>query len=292
MYADAEDDWFDDMKIPLLYSMLYAYVRDPGPPWACDEEAPLEGRGPVFLPSLRPDGDSVATQPGQSSLKASLFFFAILEDVKALDLKGHWGPGSYGAERALLLAMRWNILPLAKWTDGNGAVCRGSDPLLFAARSGNIDMVRWAVQEKLFATYLDRERTGTAKYGAVDEAYQMEKPEILDFLFESIHTEPEIAYIVRDLDFSTLEKAVKHSDVIFLEKVLVGGNDGINAVRYAGNYLNVAVTNLLHNHKVDLENAFCAAAGRQAGSALEVIEYLDLTQVLLTISSRGLTERF
>ncbi|KAJ3156130.1 hypothetical protein HDU86_004098 [Geranomyces michiganensis] len=290
LYTDAQDEWYEE-DVPLLFSFLHAPVPPRG--FLLDGEEPqVYDRGPPFFPFLRPD-EELSTmiaddqqqqqqQPPQLSsaepqAAASPFFLAILERLKKLDLLHHaWIPRTFGAERALLQAMRWDLLPLAKSMHSNGAVCKSADPLLFAARSGNIEIVRWAVHEKLFVQYEQPERIGIAVYGPLDEAYQANRPEILSYLAEAARGEPGMAYMFTNTWPPTFEKAVERNDVDFLDKMLAGGNSGTAAATCAGQALNDRVTRLLHEHRVDLSHAFGAACGGRAGSALKIIEYLDL----------------
>ncbi|KAI8820360.1 uncharacterized protein EV422DRAFT_567790 [Fimicolochytrium jonesii] len=267
------------VRSSILFSMFNARVPPTGffPDF---EDSGINDLGPVFYPFLRPD-ETVITEPQQSSSGGSPFFFAILEDVKKLDLQGGtWIPNSFYNHTVLLQAMRWDLLSLAKWIHAHGVVPTWGNPLLYAARSGNIDIVRWAVQEKLFNGPNASRFYGGDVYTPVDEAYRANKSEIVNYLLEArlpgASSKPELSYLFTSNFRPTSEKAVETTDLEFIKKMLAGGQHITPVAACAGRALNIAVTRLLHHHGMDLLDAFKSACETASVSASENIEYLDL----------------
>ncbi|KAJ3021339.1 hypothetical protein HKX48_008734 [Thoreauomyces humboldtii] len=266
-----------------LNPVAYRALHEPTPPGSKFREMGTakckwgQGLGPVFYPFLRPDdlNGSAAGALLAGPLGASNFFYAIFEDIKRMD-EGIWKGQSFAAHSSFMQALRWNLLPLAKWMRANGAGVLDTDwdPLLHATRSRNIEVLRFAVEENFFANYMYCDLVQPRMWAAIDEAYDMDDTDMVDYLVQMVHDDRVPRSVVDNIGEPTWSKAIKNDDLDFVASALDAGNDGSLLVKVAGARLASAMTKFLHARGVDVQPAFVEAASVQSPDQA-VIAYLD-----------------
>ncbi|KAI8591218.1 hypothetical protein BDZ88DRAFT_505533 [Geranomyces variabilis] len=190
-------------------------------------------------------------------VRGSRFFFAILEILEQKDLKfNRWKPERYGYQIALGWSVRRNLLPLSKWMVANGALGGGVslwNPLLYAARSGSIDVVQWVIQERIFVTY-NAEPSGMPSFNfPVDEALRLNHHEIADYIFKVAQSEPALSYVLTNN--AIVFHGMGNDDPQLLERWLQDNrspSEQCLVARDAGACLNFPVTRMLYENGVNL----------------------------------------
>ncbi|KAJ3144179.1 hypothetical protein HDU89_008933 [Geranomyces variabilis] len=249
------DDYAGDFDpTPITYRALH----EPTPPGCKFRELGTEGFA-AGAPLAGPAG-------------ASNFFYAIFEDIKRMD-EGVWKGQSMDAESSFMQALRWNLLPLAKWMHANGAEATDFDPLLHATWSRNIEVLRFAVDESLSASYLHCDAEDPRIWTAIDEAFDMDDTDMVQYLVQMVHDDSVPRSLVHNIGEKTWSEAIKNEDLDFVAGALDAGNDGSFLVKLAGAQLASAMTKFLHARGVDVQPAFVEASAQSPDQ--EVIAYLD-----------------
>ncbi|KAJ3004236.1 hypothetical protein HKX48_001358 [Thoreauomyces humboldtii] len=212
------------------------------------------------------------TPPGFKIRKLHSKWGAIFEDIKRMD-DGVWKEQSTDGELSFMQALRWNLLPLAKWMHANGAKASDHDPLLHATWSRNIEVLRFAVEENLSASYLYCNDEGRGIWTAIDEAYDMDDTDMVNFLVQMAHDHRVPRSLIVNISAKTWTKAIKDQDLDFVAIALDAGNDGSVLVKLAGAQLCSAMTKFLHARGVDVQLAFAEASVQSPDQA--VIAYFD-----------------
>ncbi|KAJ3160076.1 hypothetical protein HDU88_008348 [Geranomyces variabilis] len=227
----------------------------------------------MFYPFLRPDELFAAQLPEEAVCSGgSSFFFVILEHLKKAELRYRvwYSPMPVGG-CPLALALRESLLPLAKWLLTHVAVRDESKySLLYATWSGNIEIVQWVIQHKLFEGYSWRWPVTT---GPIDEALRTGHHDIATYLLDVACIEPGIAYVLNDK--TIVELGAAKDDQLLLGIWSEQHTQLLEAVPEAGRYLNIEVTKVLYDHGIDLAPAFWSACAAVTTRSLEIIEYLD-----------------
>ncbi|KAJ3165374.1 hypothetical protein HDU88_004168 [Geranomyces variabilis] len=217
-------------------------------------------------------------------VRGSRFFFAILEILKQKDLKcNRWPPDSYGYHFALSLSLRRNLLPLSKWMIAHGALdgqYKLWDPLLYAARSGSIDIVQWVMQERVFVTFNPERYCSRPRDYPVDEALRLNHYEIADYIFKVAQSEPALSYALTNN--AIVFHGMGNDDPQLLGRWLQDNRsprEQCRVARDAGECLNVPITRMLYENGVNLSDAIdeaCFQCCLRGASTSDTIKYLDM----------------
>ncbi|KAJ3164345.1 hypothetical protein HDU88_005443 [Geranomyces variabilis] len=243
----------------------------------------------LFFPFLRPDEVFDDSQLPQQSLcpGGSPFFLAILENLKELDRERNAWYLPSSKRHGLALALKANLLPLAKWAHSlapdklaHDKIWSGDHDFILAATfSGNIEAVQWVVEAGLHKSFRPFRLNGV--WNPIEVAVKENYRDILDYLVEIARDNPAMDYILTSR--ITIELGVGNNDLRFLGTWLTRRGDPKSAAKQAGAVLNTAVTQLLHSRGFDLEFAFqsaCRALCNRdepgAAPTAKVVEYLDL----------------
>ncbi|KAI8589561.1 hypothetical protein BDZ88DRAFT_417944 [Geranomyces variabilis] len=240
----------------------------------------------LFFPFLRPNEVFDDSQLPQESLcpGGSPFFLATLEILKEIDHERNAWYLPSSKRHGLALALKANLLPLAKWAYSlaQDKIWSGDHDFILAATfSGNIEVVQWVAQAGLHKRFDKFRRKGVPLWNPIEVAVEENYRDILDYLVEIARDEPEMDYILTSR--VTIELGVGNNDLRFLETWLTRRGDPKSAAKQAGAVLNTAVTQLLHSRGFDLEFAFQSACRAlcnrdEPGVAptAQVVAYLDL----------------
>ncbi|KAJ3147958.1 hypothetical protein HDU89_005032 [Geranomyces variabilis] len=243
----------------------------------------------LIFPFLRPDEVFDDSQLPKESLcpGGSPFFLAILEILKELGQERNAWYLPSSKRHGLALALKANLLPLAKWAHSlaqdklaQDKIWSGDhDFLLAATLSGSVEVVQWVVEAGLHKSFHQNRLKGV--WNPIEVAVKENYRDILDYLVEIAPDKPDLNYILTSRVI--IELGVGNNDARFLITWLRGRGDQKSIAKQAGAVLNTAVTVILHCCGFDLEFAFQSACRAlcnrdEPGVAptAKVVAYLDL----------------
>ncbi|KAJ3001373.1 hypothetical protein HKX48_002929 [Thoreauomyces humboldtii] len=255
--------------IPLLSYALSSIVHATTFKWRRRDD---RQQGPAFFPGVRPD--PAVDDP---ELGASAFFFAIYDRLKAADPL--WVPSSINGSCCLEQALRYGLLPLAKWmvVDGGAELHHSVDAILCAVASNKLAVTKFAVESKLDKNFYlaNSEPEDIDNWGALNEALALENFEIVDYLVQAVR-EKKLGRYVLGIDSESLLDAVEANDRAMLFKLIDFGCPLGEAVFTVGESLDFELAQEFHARGVDLRPAFVAAVSELSADDTRSHDFVEM----------------